>query len=96
MVKFYSKANQTSNVCMEATKAFSCILKSLQENGKKFIKVLEVGAGLYSPHASLTQLLIIPSAGTGLLTCHLIEELKQHPDLLVEYTVTDISYTVIP
>ncbi|KAJ7659066.1 hypothetical protein DFH06DRAFT_990014, partial [Mycena polygramma] len=31
-------------------------------------------------------------AGTGLFTFPLIEELKRNPDLLVEYTVTDISY----
>ncbi|KAJ7673945.1 hypothetical protein DFH06DRAFT_751727 [Mycena polygramma] len=34
-------------------------------------------------------------AGTGLLTRHLIEELKQNSDLLVEYTVTDISYALV-
>ncbi|KAJ7218352.1 hypothetical protein GGX14DRAFT_356888 [Mycena pura] len=33
-------------------------------------------------------------AGTGLLTSHLIAEIKLNQDLLVEYTVTDISYTI--
>ncbi|KAJ7096113.1 hypothetical protein C8R44DRAFT_379140 [Mycena epipterygia] len=34
-------------------------------------------------------------AGTGLLTYHLIDELTQNSDLLVEYTVTDISYALV-
>ncbi|KAJ6518275.1 hypothetical protein C8R47DRAFT_1312711 [Mycena vitilis] len=34
-------------------------------------------------------------AGTGLFTFPLIEELKRNPDLLVEYTVTDISYALV-
>jgi hypothetical protein len=33
-------------------------------------------------------------SGTGLLTRHIINELKQNSDLLVEYTLTDISYAV--
>ncbi|KAF7348045.1 Polyketide synthase [Mycena sanguinolenta] len=77
MANFYSKANQTSNVCLEATKTFAGILASLRMSGKRAIKILEVGAG------------------TGLLTYHLIDELKQNPDLLVEYTVTDISYALV-
>ncbi|KAJ7801502.1 hypothetical protein B0H14DRAFT_2895228 [Mycena olivaceomarginata] len=44
MAKYYSKSNQTSNVCSEVTKAFSCILESLRTSGKKCIKILEVGA----------------------------------------------------
>ncbi|KAJ7087152.1 hypothetical protein C8R44DRAFT_991421, partial [Mycena epipterygia] len=77
MAKYYVESSQTSNVCIEATKAFSGMLKSLRESGKRVIKVLEVGAG------------------TGLLTNHLIDELKRNPDLLVEYTVTDISYALV-
>ncbi|KAF8209510.1 hypothetical protein K438DRAFT_1960508 [Mycena galopus ATCC 62051] len=76
MAKYYSKSRQTSNVCSEVTKAFTCILASLRTRGKKCIKILEVGAG------------------TGLLTGHLIAEIKQNEDLLVEYTVTDISYVL--
>ncbi|KAJ7686126.1 hypothetical protein B0H17DRAFT_1332956 [Mycena rosella] len=34
-------------------------------------------------------------AGTGLFTYHLIDELKRNPDLLAEYTVTDISYALV-
>ncbi|KAJ6449449.1 hypothetical protein C8R45DRAFT_1084229 [Mycena sanguinolenta] len=77
MAKFYSKANQTSNVCLEATKAFAGFIDSLRTSGKRTLKILEVGAG------------------TGLLTHHLIDELKRNPDLLVEYTVTDISYALV-
>ncbi|KAK6966524.1 polyketide synthase [Favolaschia claudopus] len=33
-------------------------------------------------------------AGTGLFTFPLIEKVKQHADLLIEYTVTDISYAL--
>ncbi|KAF7336301.1 Polyketide synthase [Mycena venus] len=77
MVKFYSKGRQTSDVCVEATEAFSGVLETLRRSGKRFIKILEVGAG------------------TGLLTYHLIDELKKNPDLLVEYTVTDISYALV-
>ncbi|KAF8209013.1 hypothetical protein K438DRAFT_1960740 [Mycena galopus ATCC 62051] len=77
MAKFYSRGSQTSDVCLEATETFSGILGALRRNGKRFIKILEVGAG------------------TGLLTYHLIDELKRNPDLLVEYTVTDISYALV-
>ncbi|KAJ7484906.1 hypothetical protein B0H11DRAFT_1163748 [Mycena galericulata] len=77
MAKYYSKSNQTSNVCSEVTKAFSRILESLRTSGKKCIKILEVGAG------------------TGVLTSHLIAEIKPNQELLVEYTVTDISYTLV-
>jgi hypothetical protein len=49
MGKFYSKSSQTSNVCIEATKAFSGVLEALRRSGKKAIKILEVGAGLYPP-----------------------------------------------
>ncbi|KAF8193609.1 hypothetical protein K438DRAFT_2017705 [Mycena galopus ATCC 62051] len=77
MSKFYSKGNQTSNVCAEATRAFSAILDTLRKSGKRTVRVLEVGAG------------------TGLLTHHLIDELEENPDLLVEYTVTDISYALV-
>ncbi|KAJ7659556.1 hypothetical protein DFH06DRAFT_1402502 [Mycena polygramma] len=34
-------------------------------------------------------------AGTGLLTRLVIEELKRNPDLLAEYTLTDISYALV-
>ncbi|KAJ7120035.1 hypothetical protein C8R44DRAFT_981991 [Mycena epipterygia] len=34
-------------------------------------------------------------AGTGLLTSYLIDEIKQHHELLVQYTLTDISYTLV-
>jgi hypothetical protein len=94
MANFYSKSNQTSDVCIGATRAFSGVLDALRESGKRSIRILEVGAGSsllneYWPECSST------FAGTGLLTYHLIDELKQnHPDLLVEYTVTDISYAV--
>ncbi|KAF8177391.1 KR domain-containing protein [Mycena galopus ATCC 62051] len=64
-------------VCVEASEPFSGILGTLRSGGKRFIKILEVGAG------------------TGLLTYHLIDELKKNPDLLVEYTVTDISYALV-
>ncbi|KAF8180692.1 hypothetical protein K438DRAFT_2170972 [Mycena galopus ATCC 62051] len=77
MAKFYSKSSQTSNVCFSAAEAFSGILETLRRSGKRFIKILEVGAG------------------TGLLTSYIIEELKRNPDLLVEYTVTDISYALV-
>ncbi|KAF8160216.1 hypothetical protein K438DRAFT_1776565 [Mycena galopus ATCC 62051] len=77
MAKFYSKSSQTSNVCVSAAEAFSDILETLRRSGKRFIKILEVGAG------------------TGLLTSYIIDELKRNPDLLVEYTVTDISYALV-
>ncbi|KAJ7436883.1 hypothetical protein B0H11DRAFT_2178713 [Mycena galericulata] len=34
-------------------------------------------------------------AGTGRLTRHLVEELNHHKDILVEYTVTDISFALV-
>ncbi|KAF7341189.1 Polyketide synthase [Mycena venus] len=77
MTKFYSRDSQHNDVCIETAKAFSGILKSFRESGKRVVKILEVGAG------------------TGLLTYHLIDEMKQHPDLLVEYTLTDISYALV-
>ncbi|KAJ7493888.1 hypothetical protein FB451DRAFT_1491404 [Mycena latifolia] len=77
MAKYYSRRSQTSSVCSEATKAFSEILDSLVESGKRSIRILEVGAG------------------GGHLTQYLIDELKQNPALLVEYTVTDISYAMV-
>ncbi|KAJ6483679.1 hypothetical protein DFH09DRAFT_949601, partial [Mycena vulgaris] len=76
MAKFYAEFGQTSNVCVEAAKAFSAVLDSLRKSGKKSLKILECGAG------------------TGLLTRQLVDELKQNPDLLTEYTLTDISYAV--
>ncbi|KAJ7505787.1 hypothetical protein B0H11DRAFT_1707695, partial [Mycena galericulata] len=76
MAKFYSKDSQTSDVCIEATKAFADVLSTLRKAGKKVIKILEVGAG------------------TGLLTHHLVAELRQNKDVMAEYTVTDISYAV--
>ncbi|KAJ7182483.1 hypothetical protein C8R43DRAFT_868767, partial [Mycena crocata] len=84
MAQFYSQTNQTSNVCLEATEAFSAALETLRQSGKKTIRILEVGAG------------------TGLLTYHLIDELKRNPDLLLEYTLVanlarSISYgSIIP
>jgi hypothetical protein len=92
MAKFYSKSSQTSNVCLEATKAFSGVLDSMRKSGKRSIRILEIGAGRYSSKNSGKPLK--PLTGTGLLTYHLIGELKQNPDLLVEYTVSDISYAV--
>ncbi|KAJ6611341.1 hypothetical protein B0H10DRAFT_369055 [Mycena sp. CBHHK59/15] len=77
MAKYYSKSSQTSNVCIEATKAFSGVLQALRRSGKQAIRILEVGAG------------------AGLLTYHLIDEVKQNSDLLVEYTVTDITYALV-
>ncbi|KAJ7690500.1 acyl transferase domain-containing protein [Mycena rosella] len=76
MARFYSRSTQDSTVYQEAVDRFSNLLRSLQENGKRTINILEVGAG------------------TGLLTNYLIDELKQHPDLLAEYTVTDASYAL--
>ncbi|KAJ7676078.1 hypothetical protein DFH06DRAFT_977335, partial [Mycena polygramma] len=76
MAKFYSKDSQTSDVCIEATKAFGDVLSALNKAGKKVIKILEVGAG------------------TGLLTHHLVAELRENKDVMAEYTVTDISYAV--
>ncbi|KAJ7909504.1 hypothetical protein B0H13DRAFT_2272842 [Mycena leptocephala] len=94
MAKFYSKSSQTSNVCLEATKAFSGVLDSMRKSGKRSIRILEIGAGRYSSKNSGKPLK--PLTGTGLLTYHLIGELKQNPDLLVEYTVSDISYADNP
>ncbi|KAJ7672416.1 hypothetical protein DFH06DRAFT_1363281 [Mycena polygramma] len=76
MAKFYSANNQTTLVCGEATNAFSGLLRSFRESGKRSIRILEVGAG------------------TGLLTKYLAEELNRNPDILVEYTVTDISFAL--
>ncbi|KAJ7926808.1 hypothetical protein B0H13DRAFT_1971908 [Mycena leptocephala] len=80
MAKYYSKGSQTSNVCSEVTKTLSNILESLQTSGKKSIKILEAGA------------VCAPSDRT--LTSYLIDEIKQHHDLLVQYTLTDSSYAV--
>ncbi|KAF7356480.1 Polyketide synthase [Mycena venus] len=77
MAKFYSKDSQTSDVCIEATKAFADVLSALSKAGKRVVKILEVGAG------------------TGLLTHHLVGELRQNKDIMSEYTVTDISYALV-
>jgi hypothetical protein len=47
MAKFYSEFGRTSNVCAEAAEAFSGLLGSLRSSGKRAIKVLEFGAGLF-------------------------------------------------
>jgi hypothetical protein len=48
MATFYSKDfYQMSDVCIEATKVFSGVLALLRQSGKKSIRVLEVGAGVY-------------------------------------------------
>ncbi|KAJ7214322.1 hypothetical protein GGX14DRAFT_550479 [Mycena pura] len=76
MSQFYAREHQPSRVGEEVATAFSCLLKAIQQSGKRFIRVLEVGAG------------------TGLLTYQLIETLSRHQDLLIQYTVSDISYSL--
>ncbi|KAF8128037.1 hypothetical protein K438DRAFT_2141448, partial [Mycena galopus ATCC 62051] len=73
---FESPQSKTSDVIISATQAFSNVLQSLRNCGKRCLKILEVGAG------------------TGLFTFPLIDMVKQNSDLLIEYTVTDISYTL--
>ncbi|KAF7358399.1 Polyketide synthase [Mycena venus] len=77
MTNFYSEFGTATNACTSVVKAFSGVLDSARMSGKKFVKILEIGAG------------------TGLLTRHIIDELKQNSDLLVEYTLTDISYALV-
>jgi hypothetical protein len=93
MAEYYSESSQINNVCVEATKVFSAVLESLRKSSKKSIKILEVGAGLYSV-IQLPANYSCRLSGTGLFTHRLVHELKRNSDLMVEYTVTDISYAV--
>jgi hypothetical protein len=45
MTSFYAENSQVSHVSVEVSKVFSAVLESLRRGGKKFIKILEVGAG---------------------------------------------------
>ncbi|KAJ7052957.1 hypothetical protein C8F01DRAFT_1331735 [Mycena amicta] len=76
MSQFYSPEYHPTCVIEQVAATLSLLLSRMQYSGRKFVRILEVGAG------------------TGSLTHELIKVLGGHRDILVQYTVSDVSYSL--
>ncbi len=95
MTRYYAEHNQLTEACEEMAQQLNKILCVLQGSGKHVVRILEIGAGLSV--SAQTQILakVLNVSGTGTLTRHIVPILGDHTELVVEYTVTDVSFSLV-
>jgi len=94
--KFYSGDGFFGPICEAAAKAFDQTITAFADSGKKVLRVLEVGAGIFFTwtHGITGRAQSDASTGTGLLTRSICGVLENRDDVIVEYVVSDVSFAL--